>query len=291
MLPDLTQMLDFMMERHNIYIKRKNGEPQPWTDDPILRKYKFTNVFRELDRTTVWMRENLVGPCTDKEPGDLILFNACVFRRFGTIEFSQKLGFIKKWEPAKVMKLANDLLAKGEKVFTGAYNIPNMGLTLPKTEVVVYHTLDPIWKEKKRLAEIAIKTRTLEDTHKALFRFPSWGGSGFMAYEVVSDLRWSSLLRTASDIKTWANPGVGARRGLNRLYGRDYQQQTSAKQCLLEMREIFPVLYDVWESLGGGDWGHLEFRELEHSLCELDKYLRTKLGQGRPKATFKPNLT
>jgi hypothetical protein len=287
-LPDLIGILDFMMERHNIYLKRLHGEPPPWTEDPILLKYKFTNVFRELDRTTVWMRENLVGPCSDNQPGDLLLFNACVFRRFGTIEFSQKLGFLKKWEPEKVMKLANELLVKGERVFTGAYNIPNMGLSLPKTEVVVYHTLDPIWKVRKELAAVAMKTRSLEETHKAFLPYPSWGGSGFMAYEVVSDLRWSSLLRTASDIMTWANPGVGARRGLNRLYGRPYEQGCSAKQCLEEMRIIFSVLSEVWDSLGGGEWGSLSMREIEHSLCEWDKYERVRLGQGRPRSTFTP---
>ena len=41
-------------ERHAIYQKRAKGQPAPWTDDPILRDYKFTNPFRENDRVTVW---------------------------------------------------------------------------------------------------------------------------------------------------------------------------------------------------------------------------------------------
>ena len=34
-------------ERHNIYVKRRASTPAPWTEDEILRKYKFTNPFRE----------------------------------------------------------------------------------------------------------------------------------------------------------------------------------------------------------------------------------------------------
>lgn len=289
MLPELNGLFDWMLERHSIYLKRLYGVPPPWTEDPILRKYKFTNVFRELDRTSVWMRKNLIGMWTDA-PADLILFNACVFRRFGTSEFSEKIGFITKWNPDKICKLATEMLARGERVFTGAYNIPNMGLSLPKTEVVVFHTLGPIWKVRKELVGIALETKSLEETHRAFLPYPSWGGSGFMAYEVVSDLRWTRVLFEATDILTWANPGVGARRGLNRLYGRPFEQGCSAKQCLAEMREIFPILREAWEVLSreGEEWGHLEMRELEHCLCEFDKYERVRLGQGRPRSTFNP---
>jgi ppGpp synthetase/RelA/SpoT-type nucleotidyltranferase len=33
---------------------------------------------------------------------------------------------------------------------------------------------------------------------------------------------------------------------------------------------------------------HLDFemREVEHSLCEFDKYERTRLGQGRPRSKY-----
>ena len=50
---------NFLNERHLIYLRKSRGEEYPWTPDPILQKYKFTNVFRENDRTTVWFRENV----------------------------------------------------------------------------------------------------------------------------------------------------------------------------------------------------------------------------------------
>jgi len=39
----------WVKERHAIYIARREGKLGPWTNDPILSQYKFTNVFREID--------------------------------------------------------------------------------------------------------------------------------------------------------------------------------------------------------------------------------------------------
>ena len=33
----------------------------------------------------------------------------------------------------------------------------------------------------------------------------------------------------------------------------------------------------------------LEMREIEHCLCEFDKYERARLGEGRPRAKYKPH--
>ena len=41
--------LRFVSERHHVWEQRQSGVPGPWTEDPILRARKFTNVFRVLD--------------------------------------------------------------------------------------------------------------------------------------------------------------------------------------------------------------------------------------------------
>ena len=52
------QMEAFAIERHKIYLRRSAGQPFPWTDDPILQKYKFNNIYRELDKTTIWIKDS-----------------------------------------------------------------------------------------------------------------------------------------------------------------------------------------------------------------------------------------
>ena len=71
-------------ERHRIFLAKEAGKPKPWTDDPIFQKYKFTNVFRELDRTTIFVRENIREPLFD-DP-ELLLFNVALFRQTGAAE-------------------------------------------------------------------------------------------------------------------------------------------------------------------------------------------------------------
>jgi hypothetical protein len=59
----------YLNERYSIYLKRKAGMPKPWTEDPIFLSYKFTNVFREHDRGTTWLRENFLEPHKDDSLG------------------------------------------------------------------------------------------------------------------------------------------------------------------------------------------------------------------------------
>lgn len=39
----------FAAERQNIFYKKLQNTPMPWTDDPILSVYKFTNTYRAID--------------------------------------------------------------------------------------------------------------------------------------------------------------------------------------------------------------------------------------------------
>jgi hypothetical protein len=50
----------FAAERQRIYQKRLRGEPQPWTADPILSAYKFTNVFRAADTVSRYLIRNVI---------------------------------------------------------------------------------------------------------------------------------------------------------------------------------------------------------------------------------------
>jgi hypothetical protein len=74
-----------VLQRHNIFVRRfvRNEEP-PWTDDPILEKYSFTNVYSELDKGTVWAKENIVSPNQDDEQN--MLFQAIAYRCLPNIQ-------------------------------------------------------------------------------------------------------------------------------------------------------------------------------------------------------------
>lgn len=270
-------------ERHNIYRKRVEGKPGPWTKDSILANYKFTNPFRENDRVTIWMRKNWTGPNEYKDYGTQI-FNCCFFRMFGTDAFAEAHGYIDNWNPKYTKNLAAKRLAEGKPVFTGAYIITNMGLRQPKQEVVTDLFLTPLWEARSTLAQIATG-QSLEYMHTALGNFTGWGGGGFMAYEVVTDLYHTPVLRNATDIKTWANAGPGAKRGLNRLHERKLEKAIQPEKANEEMRELLGMapshISDLFFPMD-----KMDMRVIEHSLCEWDKYQRVLLEQGKPRSVY-----
>ena len=117
---------EWINERHSIYQKRIRGDSPPWTEDPILREYKFTNPFRENDRTTVYMRKAWTDPHNNRPFGEII-FNCCLFRMVGTMEFAEVHGWVYadalEWDPEHTVNLISNRIKHGLKTFTGAYII------------------------------------------------------------------------------------------------------------------------------------------------------------------------
>lgn len=269
-------------ERHAIYQRRVAGEPGPWTGNPVLRDFKFTNPFRENDRETIWMRNNWTGPNED-QPLEVQLFNCCFFRMFGTSEFAAEHGYVYDWNPEYTLSVATGRLMEHKKVFTGAYIVTNQGLRLPKQKVVVEMFLQPIWEARVRLAEVA-RNGSLQQMHRALQDYPGWGGGGFMAYEAVTDMNYTPVLRDATDRFTWANAGPGAKRGLNRLLHRELNKSyknASANMLMQELLRLAPKFLEPHVPLD-----YVDMRCIEHSLCEWDKFQRVSLKQGMPRSVF-----
>jgi len=113
----------------------------------------------------------------------------------------------------------------------------------------------------------------------------------FHAYEIVTDLRHTYLLDKAPDIYTWANPGPGARRGANRVLGRDKDDDRLRREDIIDvMRDVLHHSHDSanWQFMGTGkEWPLWEMRDVEHTLCEWDKYERVRKGEGRPRGVYR----
>lgn len=61
-LPDnplLENLVSFAAERMYIWSKKHSGLPPPYTSDPVLKNYRFCNVYRELDRQTIAIHTSL----------------------------------------------------------------------------------------------------------------------------------------------------------------------------------------------------------------------------------------
>jgi hypothetical protein len=228
-------------------------------------------VYRELDRVTIWIRENWREPYAD-HPN--LPFAMAMARQINWPDTLQEIGFPEHWNPERIKAIMQGRMNRKEKVYTGAYMLTGtLGGT--KVEQTIDKILTPLYEMPPRII-----SSSLEETWKRYLPYP--GFSGFMAYEVVTDLRHTKHLENAEDIMTWANPGPGAKRGLNRIHGRELEKSIPRKQLISEMKELLDVCNMAPLPL--------EMRDIEHCLCEFDKYERVRLGQGKPRAKYKPKI-
>jgi hypothetical protein len=289
---------NFARARHQIYLDRQAGRPEPWTLDPVLATYRFTNVFRELDRTTIWFRANVRQYLTHA-PGWGQLLGTILFRTFNRIEtaeviFNQeRLG---EYRPTGWAYLEEDITAPELEAYMRAH-CPAPWVTgsyIVKTPDGMDKLCGALWiveEARKRIPDTLAKApaqMSLEWLHRALQSYPFIGG--FTGYEIVSDLRHLPLLLRAPDTMTWAHAGPGAVRGLNRLLGVPVGDSRPQASSLHHMRALLAA------SRGDGpdhirywpfEWPAWEMREVEHTLCEFDKYERARLGEGRPRGRFR----
>lgn len=288
-------LFNFMMERHNIYLRRETGAPPPWTKDEILSTYKFTNVYRELDRVTVWVRKRIREPYRD-HPN--LWFMLCIARQINwpptldwLIHHRSAWPVDDGWDWKEAMRVMRKRAGLGEKVYTGAYMLTaNAGGLLNKVpgkfdkpEITCKLVLNGVWKHRGFLEPVMHTsmqeaTGTLKDVYT--------GFGGFMSYEVACDLRYTRYLQHAPDVRTWAHAGPGAKRGLNRLLGKGAKE----RPFLSDRAAVEAMQWLLWKI--SPEWPHLprlEMREIEHSLCEFDKYERARLGEGRPRSFFRPS--
>lgn len=277
MQPLIEPLFDFMLKRHDITLSRAFGVPWPWTADPILQKYRFTNVYRELDTTTVWYRNNIAKEIyPDDDWFSLHILNSTIYRWFNNIRVGSALrdaGLFEVWDSEEAHRV---LTQQGPPFVNGAYIIktPN---GLDKLNGVLWCIDNFVEVFDWALAR---SQRTLKGMHGLLKQADYLGD--FMAYEIVCDLRYTPVLENAPDVNFWGNVGPGAKRGLNRLFRGQPNSNIISRAYLSEMLKVFNEVK--------GAWPHepkLEVREIEHSLCEFDKYERARLGEGKPKQLYK----
>lgn len=281
----------FLKERESVRKKREAGAKPPWTKDEVLQQYKFTNVFRTDDRVTQhYMR--FISPI-DEDQVRQVLFNTVMYRIInwpytmnclGRLDYSRMSA--KKAHFAKVFTLRKEA---GLKLYTGAYMIT----ASPEEGVDKHHAT---WESLTTLAGW-LKAGNLERliyppnapgyfellTNTLSSLVPRVGK--FIAYEVVTDLSYTWLKRN-HDVYEWANAGPGAVRGLNRLMGRDVKQRIPESHSLQYMQDLLWELRRNLSSLVAHRPSGWTIRDVEHSLCEFDKYCRVRNGEGRPRSMY-----
>lgn len=295
MTPDYAPLFYWVREREKIRWQKENNLPMDnsgdgtryWTDDPILRTYRFCNVRREDDRGTVWIRQNI----RERFAGHPHLwFMLCIARQInwpdtlaalmGNVHPGHAWPDDASFSLRNITYILNGRKSRGEKVYTGAYMISAPSAKGSDKQSYIAETVcGALWSRRDVFTKHFAGAPTLQRTHELITRSNGWGQ--FMAYQAVVDMRFTPLLDNADDLASWAAAGPGTLRGLNRLHGRAVDATIDQGRALTEMRAIYKV---VQQETGVA----MDFSDVPNILCETDKYLRVKNGEGKPRALYVP---
>lgn len=116
----LSKVVTFAAERMLIWHNKMQNKPQPYTLDPILANYRFCNIYRELDRQTIQIHEDLLSL---KSELDLRLLNLCFHRFVCRPETVIKVGHL-SFDDAQNIQIMNNLLNLERPKYGTAYVFP-----------------------------------------------------------------------------------------------------------------------------------------------------------------------
>jgi len=269
------ELYEFIRERHNIYIKKENGMEKPWTKDPVLRAYRFCNVYRQLDTQTKWLYEHWGKP--NKHDKDY-WFACVVFRLTNWHETAQQLGYPVPWKAKRFIAVCAARKNLGHKVYSGAYTISTNGVAQEK-HIYLAEQLEKIWQDRDKIRYK--KGEKLQAFFERLQTYNTMGS--FLAAQVVADMKFVGDAKSAPDWWTFVAPGPGSERGLNRVLNRDKDKSWTKDTWVAALRDLQKHIDPLIQKY---DLPRLSAQDLQNCLCEFDKYQRVILSEGRPRSTY-----
>ncbi|WP_205791670.1 nucleotide kinase domain-containing protein [Microbacterium sulfonylureivorans] len=287
----------FAAERQSIFERRWRGESAPWTEDTILARFKFCNVYRASDRVSQFLIREV---CYQREQpaADDLAFQIVAMRTFSRIEswnsLSERLGhapLLRDLASGALEDALTDMRDAGERLYTGAFILCATDAYGRKIKHLNHVELFKHMFLDDDLASRISEASSLEEVYLALHAFPLMGD--FMSYQIAIDLNYSPLIDFSEN--DFTVPGPGAVRGLRKLFTDfgDYSPSGLINWLVERQHEEFAARNLRFEGL----WGRsLHAIDVQNLLCETDKYCREALpelasSRTRIKSKFEPTPT
>ena len=263
---------DMVVERHQIWERRQNNEVPPWTEDPVLKNLKMTNMFRVLDPGSQFVFEldhtdpvtkiaRLVFYRTTNLPATWYAMREAIGR------FPEVADFLEGAD-----NLHRALITRkeaGHRIFSGAYIIiPEPGTKNDKVEGAIRLTQRFIYEH----VEDFLAAESTSEQFSVLMSTPGLGR--FLSMQIVTD--WGYLREQEPDL-SFVVAGPGARRGAALL-----NPDVSAEEVIRELTTRWQDHPDV--RLGGRP---LTTMDVQNTMCELSKYHR-EMQSPRKKSVYRP---
>lgn len=264
----------FAFERQNIFLKKKGGLLPPWTDDPILRSYKFCNSYRVNDRISQYLLKHVIYNGVKYSDEDII-FRIILFKIFNeesTWELLENsIGNISldSFDVKQYSKVLSQALENGQKIYNDAYiSCATKAFGYDRKHDNHLALLNKIFKTDKSHLDI-IKAPTMKNAFNILRSYPLIGN--FMAYQLVTDINYSDVVDWSEHGFTVAGPG--SERGIKKCFiSKGSMSNEDIIQYMYEHQdEEFKRLNLNFKRIGSRP---LQFIDCQNIFCELDKYCR-----------------
>lgn len=267
----------FAAIRQEVFFNRIQGTPFPWSTDPIINKYKFTNAYRASDRVSQYLIKNVIYkdnlPNSPKE----ILFRILLFKLFNKIEtwelLQSKIGHL-TFEDYKFKEYDNILtkaMSVGKRIYSAAYIMPsgNSYFGFLKKHSNHLKLIELILKEETH--EKLMSSKTMQQAFEIIKQFPGLGD--FLAYQLLIDINYSPIINYSES--DFVVPGPGAKGGISKCF-KDTGGLSNVEVIKLmtdRQEQEFERLGLSFKSL----WGRrLQLIDCQNLFCETDKYARVK---------------
>jgi hypothetical protein len=263
----------FAAERLRILYRRRRDAIGPWTSDPILRAYRFTNVYRATDRVSQYlMREIQYRADRSPDPQE-VFFRTILFKIFNKIETWEALEYFHgplSWQTVDLEGVDRTLCrlrASGRRIYSAAYIMPappfgRAGKHSNHLALIALMMAD-------RLADRLRQAPDLSAVYERIRGYPGLGR--FLAFQYAIDLNYSTLLDF--DEADFVVAGPGALDGISKCFssnsGRspeDLIRWVTDRQAIeFAQRGLdFPGLFGR----------QLQPIDCQNLFCEISKYTR-----------------
>jgi hypothetical protein len=280
---ELTTQVDFdypklltywIKERYLIHLRKQDGKPRPWSEDPIFQSTYFCNVHRENDKVTKYIRK--MYSVAHAHPN--FEYNIIFSRFINWPDTLGKVGYIFYHSPDNIKEILYALAEQG-KIWGGAYIVSTHGQSMSKIDYLVDQVLETV--NARNLGSQVRGAGTLEAAYKILKTVDGIGS--FLAAQIIADLKNTSNyeLNTAPDRYTFVAHGPGSLRGASWFHYGKPENVTPGTftRHFQTIREYVDQNWPVGTPI-------ICNQDLQNCLCEFDKYCRVLTGTGRSKRGY-----
>jgi alpha-glutamyl/putrescinyl thymine pyrophosphorylase clade 1 len=201
----------FAAERQAVFHRRAAGAPPPWTTDPVIASWKFTNVYRASDRTSQMLINDVIYGASACSVEDMV-FRILLFKFFNTestwrlLEQQQHPGRVSwaSYEFAAYEAVLSVARRRHAPIYSPAYVIPPPPYGEQRKHSNHLRLLEDMMTSG--LPQEIAAAGSLAGAYQLLRGYRSVGP--FLAYQFALDLGYSPLLGDGEGAFVVAGPGA-----------------------------------------------------------------------------------